>query len=306
MDNLPPHRHSVYGLTVATWIPFPELPPAPADAPVDAVFRLGKVPTELAGAHVRRSHFQAAPGQLLTGVIAAARFHVREGREVIVQPEPGTTERDLRSLALCSPMGALLHQRGVLPLHASAVVTERGAIAFCGRSGHGKSTLAGLFHRRGHPILADDIAAVTFDHAGRPEVAPGYPQFKMRRDSLAALGHGATGLPQVRSPHEKFGFALPQGFHTRSEPLVRLYVIEVTESARRLELETLPGAEQLRHLIAHTYRKGYLAGLGRQPAHFQSLARLIATVRVKRIKRPAGRGFELEELAGLLTADMAT
>ncbi|MEN9573668.1 MAG: hypothetical protein RL514_1523 [Verrucomicrobiota bacterium] len=273
---------------------------------MDAVFRLGEVPLELPECLVRKAHFQAAPGKLLVWMDAVARFLVQEGREILVQPLPGAQESDLRELLLCSPMGALLHQRGVLPLHASVIVTEQGAVAFAGRSGHGKSTLAALFQRRGHPVLADDLAVVTFDEAGRPMVAPGYPQLKLRPDSLAQLGHGSAQLPRVRAPREKFAFAFPEAFHAEPLPLVRLYVLEACQSADGLRLETLPVAEKLRHLLTHTYRKGYLAGLGRKPAHFQMVARLVTAVPAKLVKRPAEDGFQLDELAGLLAADFGS
>jgi hypothetical protein len=48
-------------------------------------------------------------------------------------------------------------------LHASAVSAPRGAVAFCGASSTGKSTLAYELGRRGYPPLADD--ALPFDSA---------------------------------------------------------------------------------------------------------------------------------------------
>jgi hypothetical protein len=41
-------------------------------------------------------------------------------------------------------------------LHASAVRTPRGVVAFCGDSGAGKSTIATGLSRRGYPVWADD------------------------------------------------------------------------------------------------------------------------------------------------------
>ena len=306
LDNLPPHRHRVYGLTIAAWIPFPELPPAPADAPVDAVFRLGAVPAELPESQSGGARFRAAPGKLLVWMDTVARYLVQEGREILVQPKPDATENDLRELLLCSPMGALLHQRGVLPLHASAIATPHGAVLFAGHSGHGKSTLAAHFRRRGFKILADDIAAVTFDAAGRPVVAPGYPQFKLWPDSVAELGHQTTDLRPFRPKMEKFFLAFPDAFHGEPLPLARLYIVEGRNDTDDVGLEALSVPDKLRYLLAHTYRAQYVPGLGREKPHFQSLGRLAAAVPAKRVRRPADGTFRLDQLADVLAADFAS
>lgn len=290
-------------MTIAAWIPFPELPPAPADAPVDAVFRLGEVPAELPESKSGGARFRAAPGRLLVWMDKVARYLVQDGREIVVQPMPDAAEVDLRELLLCSPMGALLHQRGVLPLHASVIATPQGAVVFAGHSGHGKSTLAAHFQRRGFKILADDIAVVSFDPAGRPVVSPGYPQFKLWPDSVGELGHQTVNLPRFRAKMDKFFLAFPHAFHDVPLPLARLYVVEGHKDATTIALEPLAVPEKLRYLLTHTYRAQYVPGLGREKAHFQSLGRLAAAVPTKRVKRPASGKFHLDDLADALIAD---
>lgn len=304
-DSFPPHRHRVYGLTIAAWIPFPELPAARMDAPVDVVFRLGDVPAELPETQGSGARFRAAPGKLLVWINTVARFLVLDGREILVQPAPGAAENDLRVLLLCSPMGALLHQRGVLPLHASAIATPDGAAIFTAYSGHGKSTLAAQFQRRGFKVLADDIAAVSFDAAGRPVVAPGYPQFKLWPDSVTKLGLRPADLPRTREKMEKFALAFPEAFEARPLPVARVYMLEERTNLGGVELEALSVPERLRYLVTHTYRAQYLRGLGQQRAHFELLGRLAASVPVKLVKRPAGGVFHLAELADALAADFA-
>ncbi len=272
---------------------------------MDAVFRLGEVPAELPDFKSRGARFRVAPGKLLVWINGVARYLVLDGREIVIQPAPGAEENDLRELLLCSPMGALLHQRGVLPLHASVIATPRGAVAFMAHSGHGKSTLAAHFHQRGFKILADDIAAVSFDAAGRPMVAPGYPQFKLWPDSVAELGHSTTGLRQFRTNVEKFFLTFPEAFHSEPLPLAQLYVVEGRNDAPGVTLEPLSVPDKLRYLLTHTYRAQYVPGLGREQSHFQTVGRLAATVSAKRVRRPTDGTFRLEQLADALTADFA-
>lgn len=45
-------------------------------------------------------------------------------------------------------------------LHAGAVVGRNGAWAFVGPRGAGKTTLLYALHRRGHPVLSDDVSVI--------------------------------------------------------------------------------------------------------------------------------------------------
>src|SRR3989454_2089338 len=54
-------------------------------------------------------------------------FRSREGREIVVEPAPGVDAGTLRLFLLGPVRAVLLHQRGFLVLHASAVVLDGGA-----------------------------------------------------------------------------------------------------------------------------------------------------------------------------------
>ena len=56
-----------------------------------------------------------------------------------------------------SPWAAVALQRGLLPLHASAVSRAGAVHAFSGASGGGQSTLAAALGRHGLPFFADDL-----------------------------------------------------------------------------------------------------------------------------------------------------
>jgi len=64
-----------------------------------------------------------------------------------------------------SAMGALLHQRNILALHAGTIAVNGGSVIFCGPSGIGKSTLAAGFRRRGYPNVAGDDVFDLVDNA---------------------------------------------------------------------------------------------------------------------------------------------
>ena len=79
-----------------------------------------------------------------------------EEREIYCYPNPDTPLETIRHLLLDQVIPLVLSSQGKLVLHASAVATPEGAIAFIGSTGRGKSTLAASFTKRGFPLLTDD------------------------------------------------------------------------------------------------------------------------------------------------------
>jgi hypothetical protein len=82
-----------------------------------------------------------------------------DGRRVIAAPPSGPAWRWERLvLAQVLPLAAVL--RGTHVLHASAVALAGRAVAFMGRSGVGKTTLAGRIVAQGARLVTDDVLAI--------------------------------------------------------------------------------------------------------------------------------------------------
>ncbi|MBZ5650000.1 MAG: hypothetical protein LAO18_05905 [Acidobacteriia bacterium] len=80
----------------------------------------------------------------------------RDGRDVRCCPLPGTPESTIRHLFLDQAVPLVLSLWESLVLHASAILTPQGVIAFVGKSGQGKSTLAACFGQSGFRLISDD------------------------------------------------------------------------------------------------------------------------------------------------------
>ena len=89
------------------------------------------------------------------------RFLVRRGgSEIAVDLDPCFDPR-LLALPLLGPVVAiLLHRRGYLVLHGSAIELNGEAAVFLGDKGAGKSTTAASLVARGASLIADDVVAV--------------------------------------------------------------------------------------------------------------------------------------------------
>src|SRR5436190_17257795 len=128
---------------------------------------------------------------------AVGRFTIRPDHSVKVEPARDAAAALVREF-LRGPVAAVrLRQRGLLVLHGSAVTLNGRAVVFCGASGWGKSTLAAALHRRGHPLLADDFAAIRIGARGGATLRAAPPFLKLWPDSARTLGLSTAALPRV-------------------------------------------------------------------------------------------------------------
>lgn len=112
---------------------------------------------------------------------------------VMASPCVGADEPAVAEAYWRDALPLVLHARGWEVLHASAVETSRGVVAFCGDSGAGKSTIAYALHRRGFPLWADD--AVALDVTSPAIVARRLPfEVRLRPASAARFDLGARAV----------------------------------------------------------------------------------------------------------------
>lgn len=292
--------YRAFGLNLRSRLPLPELLPG-GDRSADVEIVVRDVPGTLPDAVHSGVRYQAAPGRLLLHVDGIARYLIEDGTRIAVQADEGADESAVRLFLLGSALGALLHQRGDLVLHGSAIVVDGKAIGFLGRSGIGKSTLAMEFRRRGRSVLTDDLCVVRPRQDGVLVAEPGFPQSKLWLDSLHQLDLVPDGLRKIRAALEKRALPLAEGFAARGQPLERLYVLQ-PRPEEEITLEPLEGALKFELLRQNTYRMRFVGGTGRRAAHLGHGAALARQARITLVQRPAHR-FRLRELADRIEAD---
>jgi hypothetical protein len=182
----------------------------------------------------------------------------------------------------------LSHRRGLLPLHANAVVADGGAYAFSGHSGAGKSTLAAHFAREGYPVLCDDVCAISFDDGGTPLAWPGLPRLKLWGDAAHAFGHDSTSLDRAVEGLDKYHVPLIQAGATQAVPFRRLYLLARTEPGEAPAISRLHGQRAMAVVMEHTYRNGYLGPMGLAAQHFRRCAELMRRAEVYEARRDWG------------------
>ncbi len=245
----------------------PELTPDDADGrPPDVIIAWGGIPARLPQARDVAPSMQVAGDDFLLDA-PAGRYRVRGGAAITIDPRPGASDRDIRLYLLGTVMGALCHQRAVLPLHATAIDTAAGAVAFAGPSGAGKSTLAAQFQQRGGLVLADDLCAVQADSESPPTVLPGLARIKLWRDSLTQIGQPADLLGRIGEDIDKFNLPTAGARAPGPRVLDRLYILR-PDASGEVVVRRLGGPEAVSALVANIYRWPLAAAMGRGALRF--------------------------------------
>jgi hypothetical protein len=292
-----------YGLNVLSDLPLPELLAGKAGADVDVVIRHAKVNRLPTIGEPSQGCFHATPDEAFFFWEEDGLYLVRGGREIIIDPSPHADEHLLRLAILGIAFGALLHQRGLLTLHASAVANNGGAIAFLGDKGAGKSIMAAVLHARGHDMMADDIVALDLGSTGDPMVLPGYPQLKLWWDAIAYLGDETEAWPRLhRQLEEKRSHRLLHGFSRVPLPLRHIYILAEGPCPA---IEGLHTQEIFVELVRHSYALRFLGNPGATRLHFRQCVRLAGTVPIYRLKRPRSLAG-LSDVARLVEEHLAS
>ena len=212
-----------------------------------------------------------------------------DGREIQCFPLPGTQLDSIRHLLLDQVVPLALSRRGRLILHASAVVAPKGAIAFLGASGLGKSTLAASFSQCGFPFLADDCLVLKQEGASLLAI-PSYPGLRLWPESLLALSENRTELPRVAGYSSKRRLEAQDRFPFQAEPVAieRIYLLSEAQSVVNIH----PVAP--RDAVAELGKSTYVLDLERRDEltdKFQRLSSLATAPLFYRIAFP--RDFSL-------------
>lgn len=280
--------YTAYGLHIRSELPLP-FPPAAAAVAIDVTIRVGAVPIALPAPVDKLGLWQTAPGAFLLDIEGVARYLVSNGCEILIEPAPQADNRDISVFLAGSVMGALLQQRGITTLHASAIATESGALLFLGNSAAGKSTLMAAMMQRGYAMLADDITAVALDAADQLQVLSAVSGIKLWASALNALSLREHARERVREGIEKYRIS-PDSFHVMPQPPRAAFVLH-SHNQDNFETTALRSKDACKALISCTYHHRFLRGLGQKPAHFRMLTTLARHIPIYRMMRPMSPGM---------------
>jgi hypothetical protein len=284
--------YTAFGLTINSEFEIPEL--IETTGPPDLTIKLGNVPEQLEQVTKKGVKYQATKDQFLLEVDRIAKFYVQDGRQITVDLLKEKADREVRLFLLGSAFGALFIQRGLLPIHGSAIKFGDSVSVFSGLSGVGKSSLAATFVKKGFQFLADDISVVNDEL----NVMPGFPNMKIWDDVLKKLHLKTDSLSEVRPDIKKYDLRSDQQFCNEALKLTKVFILN-TKNSHGFDYEELSGLAKFNAIKNNTYRYRFVGGLEKQPDHFRILNKLLPNIKVYRISRPQSP-ILLNELADYL------
>jgi hypothetical protein len=162
----------------------------------------------------------------------------KTGTDITAFPQPSVSHAKVQDLFSRVVFPIALHARGMEVLHASAVLTKAGVIAFCAMADTGKSTTAYALSCRGYMQWADD--AVPFEIKDGHVTAVPHP-FMVRLDPDAEEYLGR------KEPSKKISL------EDSRKRLVALFVLKRSSNPNdgEIRIDQFSAAEAFRAVLLH-------------------------------------------------------
>ncbi|MEN2976552.1 serine kinase (plasmid) [Tistrella bauzanensis] len=293
------HHYRLGGWHLASEVQWPNLLPWPVsdERRADIVVRLGDVAPPTPPVRLERDRMTVgADHRIVFDVPALARFGMSGGHEVVIEPVPGAPWPDIQTCLFTPVLGAICHQRGLVPLHGAGLRTRAGAIAIVGHAGAGKSTTITALAQRGHRILGDDLLVVD---PGTMRVQPSFPSVKLSSGSCAALSVDHSGLEPTMRGQDKWHVPVRQAFDPDTTHLTGVIHLQHDPRAARPRLTRLAPLQATVVIYAMVHR-AYLSGQpGGQERVLATAARLARRLPAWQLSR-TGDLADLPSLLGLI------
>lgn len=273
-------------MVVQSAIELPELSviePATTHPPVDVTIEMGEVPVALPQQRKVEAWAAARGETCLLKFKGIGRFLVQNGRRIVAYKEPNATFSDLRGFLIGSALAAAAHQRRLVPLHVSAVLSPYGAVAFTGDSGAGKSTMAAHLNKsKNWPLISDDVSRLSIVE-NRAYLESGVNTVKLWKDALSSLGKTSAGLKRDLTRFDKYHAIEADSFRSGQFPLEQLVLLEWGD---KLEKSEVRGKRAFEVALNSIYRPELAAMCGNRDKLVQAAIALAGSTKISVLKRP--------------------
>lgn len=225
-------------------------------------------------------------------------FYAANGKSIRFSPDAAATNESIELYMNGSVFGAILHQRGILPIHGSSFVYNGSGIMLCGHSGAGKSSLTSALCLSGKAtFLTDDVTPILF-YDGKPAILPKSDRVKLWDDSLDQLSEKRDGLKRIRPQDNKFYLDI-ENSASEPHPLHQVVIINVDDEIAEPVAEQMTGAEGFSILQKEIYRLFYLRAIPQRKAlYFTQISKICNQCTIQHVTRPAD--ISIKEMSDFL------
>lgn len=197
--------------------------------------------------------------ELLLYIDNIAVYKICNGSDVFINTHTNSNDLSVELFLNGSVLGAILHQRGIMPFHGSSFVFRNQGVLICGSSGVGKSSVVSAFCQDEGRLVNDDITPICFDKE-HIMMMPLSTKVKLWDDAISLLQLDKTDLKKIRPSLNKYyvsGFARQE----EKQPLLHTFIVLRTHNQNNFEIKRPKGIERFNCLRRNIYRKVYLRGM---------------------------------------------
>lgn len=229
-------------------------------------------------------HFKINETDFYLEVKDVAHYRVQNGEKVSVCPHKDADQASVDLFLEGSTLGALLHQRKMLPFHGSSFAYKGKGITICGHSGAGKSSVTAAFCQQGAKLINDDITPVVVFNS-QTTISQVKTRIKLWDDALKQLKIKNEGLQKIRPEINKY--YLPSEEKKTSNHVLNQIFILTSHNKEEYVATELKGVEKYNALRQQIYRRVYLKGMPEtEKVYFRQLFLLAKNIKVTVIIRP--------------------
>jgi len=305
-------HYKIYGLTVLSDLELPDaqgsvLQRDPGNA--DVVIRLHTVSQDYLKDEKLVSRgdswcYLVSDPQLLYMRFLGFDFEVSNGCSIKVDRHgQDVTDTKLITFLLGSALGVIGMQRGLIPIHGTAIAAQNKALLLTGSVGSGKSAILGSLIKDGYQYLADDVSMIVVD-GGTPYVLPSYPQRKIAASTAEEIGEDVSGAVLLdESGRDKYAIRRACEWLDKKLPLSGIVEL-VTENRENEpgftpEVQEIQGHASLKLVLRNQYRPHFVAKIGTPPERMKHLLEITSSVRTFQLTRPV-TGYPVDATARML------
>lgn len=213
---------------------------------------------------------------------------------IFCHPKESVLTETIQHLLLDQVLPLVLSTQGYVLLHASAIATESGIVAFAGQTGMGKSTLAANFAASNYALITDDCLRIEIDD-GYFFGFPGYPGLRLWDESIDGLFDNPPELSEVAHYTNKKRLAISNtnlSFCNNRLPIRSLFFLESNEMqvASDIKMRVLSPREAFFALTSYTFKLD-IWNPEMLAADFKRMQQIVASLPCYRLS--FARGFEL-------------
>jgi hypothetical protein len=227
-------------------------------------------------------------------------FAIESERKITVDPAPDADMDFMRSIIQGELIAATLRQRGLLVLHASCVADDRGALAFVGLPGWGKTTIAVHLLQRGYCLLTDDVLPICTGET-LPKAVPAHPGARLRQEVGRELCKGFDHLEDVHERTTKKRIDLSGSFLDKKVNLKKIYLLE-GEFKNENRVKSIKKSEQIFEVMRHTWANHLLSGPESKTDHLIRAKNIAESTEISVLER-RGSIEKIDQLVDLIEED---